>query len=122
MWARNVTLGRCSVDELDDIVRVALRTSRELAAKEKAKEKQQSSAPAFNTDSFMSAIAASALSVSQLAQSQLLAQQAPAPAPAPTEPTAAEKAWKTAQWRGLTYENNQELLYQTRHFFDWWVD
>ncbi|KAF9728394.1 hypothetical protein PMIN01_13527 [Paraphaeosphaeria minitans] len=122
MWARNVTLGKCSVNEPDDIIRVALRTSRELAAKEKAKEKaQQSSTPAFTADSFMSAIAASALSVSQLAHSQLLARQAPVPA-APAASSASTPSVPVSGWRDLTYENNIELSYHTRYFFDWWMD
>jgi cobalamin biosynthesis Mg chelatase CobN len=127
MWARNVILGRASVDEPDDVVRVALRTSRELAAKEKAKEKQQSSTPAFNADSFMSAIAASALSVGQLAQSQLLTQQAPipAPAPAPAAPSASSASTPSVEvsgWRDLEYANVMELSLQSRWFFRWWIN
>jgi hypothetical protein len=120
MWSRNIALRRCTVEEPDDSIRLALRTSRELAAKEREKSKskaQQSSTPAFNADSFMSAIAASALSVSQLAHTQLLGRQ-----PLPTEPTASSVDAAPPYWRDLTYANIWELSHQTRHFFDWWMD
>ena len=123
-WARDMTIGRCIVDEPHDDVRLSLSMARDHAAREKAAacagKRGPRSGSNFNIDDFMKVIAASSLSISQLAQSQVIRghRQAANGQLLAAISSSSTSAAPASRWRDLTYNNIVELSYQTRHFFN----
>ncbi|KAK7177305.1 hypothetical protein PSPO01_16648 [Paraphaeosphaeria sporulosa] len=127
-WARDITKGRCTVEEPHDDIRLSLSLPRERSAKEKASQKSSKKGVGseLNVDDFMKVIAASSLSIIQLAQSQILGQQRRGETPAGTSGSSLGPSGRpsgpSSGWQELTYATIVELSYHTRHFFDWWRD
>ena len=114
-WARDVTMGRCTVDEPHGDVRLSLSMARDRAAREKSAARAGKRGPGsgsdFNVDDFMKVIAASSLSISQLAQSQVIGGHRQ---PVDGQLLAAVGSSSTSAapasgWRDLTYNNLVEL-------------
>ncbi|KAF1950561.1 hypothetical protein CC80DRAFT_229022 [Byssothecium circinans] len=113
IWAREVSLQRCTVAAPSDNVRLMIARSREQAGRRR--RRSDSDGEPTMKDMFKLLIASAA---SQLTQSQP-SRRSPA---RQREPDRLPDNLPVSTWDPLTYSNVEELHYMTLLFLWWWLD